>query len=241
MGGIGILGGTFNPIHNGHIRHAIEVGEALGLERVLLTPCASPPHKTSSGLLPFDVRVGLLRAAVREERLLQVNTLEGELEGPSYTWHSLLEWHRRHGGLDASGLPMGERPYFMMGAESFAALDTWHRGLELPKLAHLVMVPRAGGDGDVFCDSIRRFWPGSLPEGYPAPIERQTVRLSSENSGGGLCTFLPVPRLDISSTFIRERWLEGRSLSGLMPEAELAELKAQAASVTECWRSIART
>ena len=62
---IGILGGTFNPVHNGHLRLAVEVGEALGLERVLLTPCASPPHKTSNGLLPFDLRVAFLREAVR--------------------------------------------------------------------------------------------------------------------------------------------------------------------------------
>ena len=63
---VGILGGTFNPVHNGHLRLAVEVGEALGLERVLLTPCASPPHKTHDGLLPFDLRVAFLREAVRE-------------------------------------------------------------------------------------------------------------------------------------------------------------------------------
>ena len=169
---------------------------------------------------------------------MRVNTLEGELEGPSYTWHSLMEWHRRHDGFDASGLPRGRLPYFMMGAESFAALDTWHRGLELPKLAHLVMVPRAGEDGGVFHESIRRFWPQSLPESCPAPSERQTIRLIGEVAGGGSCTFLPVPRLDISSTFIRERWLEVRSLSGLIPEASLAVLKAQAVQVTDCWSQL---
>ena len=152
MGAIGILGGTFNPVHNGHVRHAIEVAEALGLDRVLLMPCAMPPHKESAGLLPFDLRVELLRAAVHGIPFLDVETLEGELEGPSYTWRTLNEWARLH-----PGEPL---PYFMMGAEAFAALDTWNHGLKLPHVAHLVMVPRGGDDGSVFHESIRSFWPG---------------------------------------------------------------------------------
>lgn len=223
MGGTGILGGTFNPVHNGHIRHAVEVGEALGLDRVLLMPCASPPHKESLGLLPFTLRVELLRAAVKGVPLLGVETLEGELEGPSYTWRSLHEWVRRNEG---EGLP-----YFMMGAESFAALDTWFRGLELPRTAHLVMVPRGGDDGSVFHESIRSFWPGSLPARCDMPLGRETVELA----GGGRCTFLPVPRLDISSTFIRARWRSGRSLAGLVPAEELDVLFARAEEVSACW------
>lgn len=223
MGATGILGGTFNPAHNGHVRHAVEVAEALGLERVLLMPCATPPHKESAGLLPFDLRVELLRAAVRGIPFLGVETLEGELEGPSYTWRTLKEWAARHPGEDL--------PYFMMGAESFAALDTWKNGRELPHFAHLVMVPRNGDDGSVFHESIRSFWPGSLPDDCNVPLGRETVHLV----GGGCCTFLPVPRLDISSTFIRARWRAGRSLDALLPEAELSVLRSHAAEVSECW------
>ena len=225
MGGTGLLGGTFNPVHNGHVRHAIEVAEALGLERVMLMPCATPPHKESAGLLPFGLRVELLRAAVRHIPFLGVETLEGELEGPSYTWRTLREWAGRH-----AGEPL---PFFMMGAESFAALDTWKHGLELPHYAHLVMVPRNGDDGSVFHESIRAFWPGSIPPDCDVPLGRETVSLK----GGGMCTFLPVPRLDISSTFIRARWRSGRSLAGLMPEAELAVLMRRAAEVSDCWAS----
>ena len=223
MGATGILGGTFNPVHNGHVRHAVEVAEALGLERVLLMPCATPPHKESAGLLSFELRVELLRAAVRHVPFLGVETLEGELEGPSYTWRTLKEWAARHEGE--------EPPYFMMGAESFAALDTWKNGRSLPHFAHLVMVPRGGDDGSVFHESIRSFWPGSLPDNCNVPLGRETVHLA----GGGCCTFLPVPRLDISSTFIRARWRAGRSLDALLPEAELAVLQKHAAEVSACW------
>lgn len=226
MGAIGILGGTFNPVHNGHLRHAIEVAEALGLERVMLMPCATPPHKKSTGLLPFSLRVELLRTSVEGIPLLSVETLEGELEGLSYTWRTLHEWARRHQGE--------EPPYFMMGAEAFAALDTWKHGLELPKLAHIVMVPRAGGDGSVFHESIRAFWPGSLPLCADVPLSRETVELAC----GGMCTFLPVPRLDISSTFIRTRWRLGRSLAGLMSAGALEALHAHEQEVSACWGTV---
>ena len=260
---VGILGGTFNPVHNGHLRLALEVGEALGLTRVLLTPCASPPHKTHNGLLPFDLRVAFPRAAVRGIPMLEVCTLEGELDGPSYTWASLAERHRRGGTCpdpDSAPLPAPEqRPFFMMGAESFSALHTWRRGMELPKLGHLVMVPRGGDDREVFRSSIRRYWPGSLPEeggkaagrhGSAAPAEgdaalaacagspellRETVALAGAEAGGGHCTFLPVPRLDISSTFLRERWREGRSLAGLVPEAVRELMEQERATLDELW------
>lgn len=250
---IGILGGTFNPVHNGHLRHAVEVGEALGLERVMLTPCASPPHKSMNELLPFELRVAFLREAVRGLPMLDVSTLEGDLEGPSYTWASLSEWHRRYGAPvaeadGAGGVRAGDmmpdaaaRPYFMMGAESFAALDTWRRGLEMPKLAHLVMVPRGGEERALFRANVRRFWPETvLPEdagmdGVCDPFQSETVNLAGAIAGGGSCTFLPVPRLDISSTFVRQRWREGRSLAGLVPKTVLAMMKEEEATLKAVW------
>lgn len=224
MSGIGILGGTFNPVHNGHLRHALEAGEALNLSRVLLLPCAEPPHKGVSNLLPFELRVKMLKAAVASIPLLDVDTLEGEIARPSYTWRTLEEWRRRRPLLE------GEL-YFMMGAESFAALPRWRRGLELPHFAHLVMLPRDGEDGRVFTECIQEFWPGSLEASHPYPTSRETVTLAS----GGKCTFLPAPRLDISATFIRERWHAGRSVAGLMPEPALRVLSAHADDVRRVW------
>ncbi len=224
MSGIGILGGTFNPVHNGHLRHALEAGEALELSRVLLLPCAEPPHKGVSNLLSFELRVEMLKTATANIPLLEVDTLEGEIARPSYTWRTLVEWRRRH------PLPEGEL-YFMMGAESFVALPHWRHGLELPHFAHLVMLPRDGEDGRVFIECIQKFWPGSLKHGHPCPSSRETVALA----GGGRCTFLPAPRLDISATFIRERWCQGRSVAGLMPEPALRVLAAHAKEVSRIW------
>ena len=222
----GILGGTFNPVHIGHIRHALEVGEALGLDQVLLTPAAIPPHKSGEGLLPFELRVELVREAVRDVPLLGVNTLEGELHGPSYTWLSLAEWRRRNGGI---------LPWFLMGMEDFTALHTWHRGLELPCMAHLVVVPREGTERELFRATAAQYWPGAglcfgpVPE-LPCP-GCESVQLPQ----GGMCTFLPVPRLDISASFIRERWRARRELHGLVPDAVLRLLKARRDEVECAW------
>ena len=220
---IGLLGGTFNPIHNGHIRHAIEVREALGLEKVMLIPCSSPPHKKKNGLLSFELRVDLMKAALKNISFLEICTLEAELPQPSYTWQTLVSWRLNNPEDEA---------FFMMGAESFAALDTWFRGLELPQLAHIVMVPRAGSDGKLFYDSIRSFWPGSIPPGCIPPIKKTTVALH----GHGECTYLPLPRLDISSTFIRKRWLEGKNLAGLLQDQEITVLQQNSDVVSSCWQ-----
>lgn len=221
-GGTGILGGTFNPVHNGHIRHAIEAGEALGLERVVFMPCPDPPHKRSAGLLPFELRLELVRAAIGHVPFLEASDLEGSLPHPSYTWRTLSEWRRRFGEGDL---------YFMMGAESFAALDSWYRGLELPQLAHIVMLPRDGGERRLFHDCLRRFWNADPEFGEGETGVRETVPLP----GGGACTYLPAPRLDISSTRIRELWRSKRMLAGLVPPEEISLLLRHRQEVDACW------
>ncbi|HJA08656.1 MAG TPA: nicotinate (nicotinamide) nucleotide adenylyltransferase [Candidatus Mailhella merdigallinarum] len=220
---VGLLGGTFNPVHAGHIRHALEVGEALNLERVLLTPAAVPPHKAAAGLLPFALRVELARAAARGASRLGVNTLEGELDGPSYTFVSLRAWRERHPGVT---------PFFLMGVEDFAALRSWHRGLELPELARLVVVPRAGSDRGLFHAALERYWPGASAGAERADGSgRESVRLPD----GGVCDFLPVPRLDISSSFVRERWLAGRDIRALVPDGVLDLMEARREEIRRAW------
>ncbi len=226
MGSTGILGGTFNPFHNGHMRHALEVKEALGLDRVKIMPCPDPPHKSDAGLLHFELRVALAEAALNDTPGLELSTLEGTLPHPSYTWQTLSEWRHRYPDDD---------PFFMMGAESFAALDKWYRGLELPLLAHIVMVPRAGDDIDLFHASIRKFWPGQHR------VVRDAMRHGMETvclEGGGECIYLETPRIDISSTVIRHKWREGKSLAGLLPSAEIEVLQKHAATVTSCWHNL---
>lgn len=225
---IGILGGTFNPVHIGHVRHGIEVGEALGLEQVLLTPCATPPHKSGRGLLSFELRVKLVKAAVKGVCRLAVNTLEGEMAGPSYTFDSLSEWKKRNGAVEL---------YFMLGVEDFAALPTWKRGLELPQIAHLMVVPRAGSDVALFFQTVQRLWPGSVVDNAMNDADKAVEgQVGVKLAGGGQCSFLPVPRLDISASFVRERWLAGRDIRALVPEAVHLLLAEHRIDVEKTWR-----
>ena len=226
---IGILGGTFNPVHIGHLPLPTAVAEALRLPRVELMPCAVPPHKADAGLLPFEMRVSLLEGALetppnglqREERL-QVSTLEGELPHPSYTWNLLTEWRKRH---------TSETPLFILGGEDFAHLDTWRNGLQLPYLSHFVVVPRCHADENAFRSTLARHWP--------------TAKLTQDSENGLLaaaisdetsCLFLPLPHLDISASLIRAKWLLGESIRYLTPDPVIEILDTYREDVRHCWR-----
>ena len=220
---IGILGGSFNPIHIGHLRLAIEAREAPGLlaplDRVDLVPCAQPPHKSMRGLLPFDLRLHLARAAVEGVPGLAVNGLEGERSGPSYTWHTLEAYRAAHPGA---------RLLFIVGGEDFGALAQWYRGLELPQLADVAMVPRAGSAQAAFRHEAARHWPD-------ARLVQDDRQLYAELPWGARLIYLPLPRLDISASCLRQRWMARRSVRFLMPEAALDVLEAHRAAVTACW------
>lgn len=212
---IGILGGTFNPVHIGHIRLALEIAEALGLEKVLLTPCARPPHKSAQGLLDFETRVQLLSLAIQNCPRLGLNTLEARLIGPSYTYHSLCAWKTENPDTT---------PYFILGAEDFAALPTWHKGLSLPHLALFVVVPRAGSDWPLFQNIVHTHWAGST-------VQKNQALLP----GGSRITFLKVPRLDISASDLRTRWLAGHDLTYLVPRECLEFMEEQRGRLGLVW------
>ena len=221
--GIGILGGSFNPVHVGHLRLALEVLEApaAALEYVDLLPCAEPPHKPQEGILPFELRAALLEVAVRHIPRLRVNRLEGLRSGPSYTWDTLTVY--------AAQYP-GQRPLFILGGEDFATLPQWFRGLELPRLADFVVVPRAGAERGAFLRAAAALWPDAREAEAQFPGGARAVLPE-----GGQLLFLPLPRLDISASLIRERWLAGRDIHFLVPDAAVALLHAHRDVVAACW------
>jgi nicotinate-nucleotide adenylyltransferase len=198
---IGILGGTFDPVHFGHLRPALEVQEALALDEVRLVPCHIPPHRAEPHASGAQ-RLAMLEAAVRAHPALRVDSRELRRYGPSYTFDTLTSLREE---LGDAGLCL------LMGMDAFADLTTWHRWHELIGLCHLVVMTRPGAEvssGGALGEFIRshRVGDAAALRGRPA----------------GRLLFQPVTALAISASRIRRLLAEGLNPAFLMPEAVIA-------------------
>ncbi len=216
-----ILGGSFNPPHVGHLRIALEAREALGISRVLLIPCASPPHKPGLGLLPFELRHAMLERAIRSLPGFALSRVETERPGPSYTVDTLRELRRRD-----PDVPL----LFIMGGNDFLTLERWREYEALPGLADFAVLPRDGAQAENFRQKALNLWPG-LSRGAPVAGAEETYALPH----GGKLLYIPQPRLDISSTLVRRRFLAGRSIDFLVPPGTRELLEERREQVCALW------
>ena len=217
-GFVGILGGSFNPVHNGHLRMAIEAREALGLSRVDLLPAKVPPHKGESGLLDFELRLSLLRAAVQGVEGLGVCALEGEMPVPSYSYATLARLRE---------LSPASTFVFVLGSTDFMTLPHWHRGLDLPLVTDMAVVDRLGLGQEAVDDFLDAHWDWSVD----GPGIRRIA-------GGRRIVIAPMARLDISASMVREKFCAGLEISGLVPEAVRGRMLADSHLFTDCWNSL---
>ncbi|MDL2307073.1 nicotinate (nicotinamide) nucleotide adenylyltransferase [Desulfovibrio sp. OttesenSCG-928-C06] len=226
-----LFGGSFNPVHYGHLRLAVEVFEAMLPDRVDFVPCANPPHKAGLGLLPFDMRVEMLREICADYPHFNVNTLEAEREGPSYTSDTLREYKNTYPQT---------RLFFVLGSEDYVNLDSWKDWNILPNLADILVVPRQGVEEDEFIEHTRRLWPDATPvENVPEPV-RIGFWAGSESEGipmqAGRVLYMPLPRLDINASMVRRRWLGGRLIDFWVPDAVVNCLAASSDTVKKFWK-----
>ena len=209
--GIAILGGSFYPVHIGHLRLAIEVYENLKMERVDLAPAFFPPHKQQvQDMLPFDLRVAMLKAAVEGVPGLAVNTLEGERPGPSYTWDTL--------GIYAKTYPKVPL-FFILSLHDLATLPFWLNGHELITRACLLVAPRSGEGEAEFQATVRDIW-GEYEAASPLPGCVAACKARTL-SGSGMVALLKWSALNISSSAIRLRHRQGADIHFLVPDAAL--------------------
>ena len=198
----GILGGTFDPIHFGHLRSAEEIGEELNLEKVYLIPSASPPHKTRGSVTPFHHRLTMARLAVGDSSVLAVLDLEGKRPGLSYSIETLKEFHDIF-------TPEPEL-FFILGLDAFLEIKTWKEYKNLFKYCHFVIIQRASYRAEKLESFLLSLSVGASKTESPGVF----------STPSGKTFLLMAPTLmDISSTHIREMVRRGRSIRFLVPES----------------------
>jgi nicotinate-nucleotide adenylyltransferase len=188
---IGLLGGTFNPIHHGHLIVARSVAETLDLDRLVFIPSANPPHKSGDRLAGAEHRLAMARLAVEGEAGFDVDDLEIRREGPSYTILTVEQYRDR--------LAAGDEFFWIIGSDTLSELSAWYRIGELVDMCRFVTAVRPGAeDPDL----------SSLADLLPLPRVQQLRE-----------DILETPRIDISSSDIRRRVADGRSIRYLVPPA----------------------
>jgi nicotinate-nucleotide adenylyltransferase len=140
-----VLGGSFNPIHYGHLLLADDVVELLGLDRVLFVPAARPPHKPNADLAPAPDRYAMVELAIAGHPTFAVSDVEFRRSGPSYTIDT----------LEALGIPR-EQLFLIVGSETFLDLLSWRSPRRVADLAQLAVVPRVGSAFDVESAAVRK-------------------------------------------------------------------------------------
>lgn len=195
---IGILGGTFDPVHCGHLRLAVEMAEQLRLGGVRLIPAREPPHRdppvASAGL-----RLRMLRAALGEQLQLVVDERELQRAGPSYTVDTLHSLRRSFPNVPLC---------LLLGMDAFCALDTWHRWTHICELAHLGVGQRPGAPP-----------PTTGPVAQLLEKHRVDDPARLVESPAGCIVLRKVPAHDISASEIRARVAQGRSVRYLVPDS----------------------
>jgi nicotinate-nucleotide adenylyltransferase len=194
---IGIFGGTFDPIHYGHLRTALELQQTLELERIHFVPSAQTPQK-SGPIIDGRLRMRLVEAALENEPQFVADARELEREGPSYTIDTLASFRKE----------FPRRPLcLLVGMDAFLGLPTWHRWDELLDFAHLVVAHRPGWrapDTGFLGDLLRA---------------RRTQNPAELHAGPAGCVHVqPVTQLEISSTDLRASIAAGLDPKFLMPD-----------------------
>ncbi len=203
---LGIFGGTFNPIHHGHLAAAEEVRNRLKLDRILFIPSSLPPHKQDEDVPPSVHRMEMVRLALAGNPAFEPSDIEIKRGGRSYTVDTIETLRQMH--------PRDEL-YFITGLDSFQEIQTWHRWESLLALCRFVVLSRPGYR---FTDLIKIHFvqsAGGELEGLDHGLRNQSV----VRSGTFEIFFEMIPLFDISSTDIRRRVKEGRSIKYLLPEA----------------------
>lgn len=187
---IGIFGGTFDPVHTGHLILAEQAREQARLDAVWFVPAPRPPHKDEDALSRFETRVEMLALATAGNPSFRVDEVEKERDGPSFTVDTVAELRRRH---------PGDEFHLLVGSDTLKDVPLWHEPIRLLQQAGLVVMARPG-HAVLSANELRTRL--SMPEAVPLRLE-----------------VVEAPLIDISSRDLRRRAAAGRSLRYFLPRA----------------------
>lgn len=188
---LGIFGGSFDPPHVGHLLPVSDAYETLGLDHLIVVPAGSQPLKAGEMVASGAQRLAMVRLAVAGDPRFEVDPIEIDRAGLSYTVDTLQNISDRHAGAEL---------YFLAGADLLASFDRWREPDRIRQLARLVVMPRADGREPSPDVGDMRFAMRDVPGAEPARL-------------------LETRRIDVSSTEIRARVRAGRSIHGFVPDA----------------------
>ena len=222
---LGVVGGTFDPIHNGHIAAAAAAQQALELDAIMLIPSRIPPHRASPATASAEHRFAMAQLAAADRPGWQASRIELDREGPSYSFDTLVELREKLRGEAAMSEAPGDaisgagnrvewQIFFIVGADAFAEIATWSRYPAVLDLAHFVVVSRPG----ITLDSLR--------EKVPSAFSHRPSAIGLQPSAKTRVILVEADTPDISSTEIRRRVRAGESLRGLVPESVAAYINA---------------
>lgn len=202
---IGVLGGTFNPVHIGHLRSALEVAEEFAFDELRLIPSARPPHRDAPAVSAED-RLALVRLAVEGVELLRVDDRELLRERPSYSIET----------LESLRGELGEQVqlFLLLGWDAYCGLPSWHRWQELLDHCHILVLQRPDADSEA---------PEALRDLQAA---RSVADPQAMSGPAGQISFVWQTPLAISATRIRQLLASNRSVRFLVPDAVLAYINA---------------
>jgi len=206
----GLMGGTFNPIHLGHLRIAEEARDVCGLDRIVFIPAADPPHKPLVDEVAFTDRFEMVRLAIQGNPFFEISDMEAKRGGKSYSIDTINAFQAEN---------QGDELFFIIGSDSFSELAQWHCYEQIFASCNLIVVQRPGY---VVVNPIM-----ALPSAIRHQFERLDEQAAVVHCSGTTVQFLDSCLLGISSSEIRSRMRSESSIRYLLPPQVEAYIKKQ--------------
>ena len=212
---LGVLGGTFDPIHNGHLRAAVEILEEFSLDRINLIPTFNSPHKNPDSISPFTHRFTMARLATKDMQELDVLDIEGVRGGNSYTIDTVMELKKQ---------PDCGEVFLITGMDAFLDIRQWKDYNKLFELINFIVVCRLGSEPGIPGDLLENIG-ASGPAAFKSLYGDHNIVKHKIFSSGKDLFVISMPQLEISGTTIRKKLEQGQSIRYLLPDQVLSYIE----------------